>query len=134
MRFLAGLPLWGAPERQNLSRQFVQRTKERARYAIDRRSALIFLFSAFVPVVPILGQKTPKMPGAETGAKFFGAPEVTAAKFTDVTAALGLDFRNLASHTLKKYKPSAAVTSVNFARSEEHTSELQSPCNLVCRL
>src|SRR2546426_3897082 len=22
----------------------------------------------------------------------------------------------------------------NFARSEEHTSELQSPCNLVCRL
>src|SRR2546426_5431095 len=24
--------------------------------------------------------------------------------------------------------------SVNVARSEEHTSELQSPCNLVCRL
>src|SRR5256885_12036354 len=23
---------------------------------------------------------------------------------------------------------------VNFVRSEEHTSELQSPCNLVCRL
>src|SRR2546426_10521418 len=23
---------------------------------------------------------------------------------------------------------------VNFKRSEEHTSELQSPCNLVCRL
>src|SRR5256885_12996917 len=28
------------------------------------------------------------------------------------------------------YKPSAAETQ----RSEEHTSELQSPCNLVCRL
>ncbi|PYU41404.1 MAG: hypothetical protein DMG53_21390, partial [Acidobacteria bacterium] len=71
---------------------------------IDRRSALIFLFSAFVPVVPILGQKTaPKMPGTGSGAKSFGAPEATAAKFTDVTAALGLDFRNLASHTLKKY-------------------------------
>src|SRR2546426_2838636 len=27
-----------------------------------------------------------------------------------------------------------ARTSVSFARSEEHTSELQSPCNLVCRL
>src|SRR5256885_8478120 len=26
------------------------------------------------------------------------------------------------------------ATSVNLARSEEHTSELQSPCNLVCRL
>src|SRR5256885_3693324 len=23
---------------------------------------------------------------------------------------------------------------INWARSEEHTSELQSPCNLVCRL
>ncbi len=60
---------------------------------IDRRSALIFLFSAFVPVVPILQKTAPKMPGAETGAKSLCAPEATAAKFTDVTAALGLDFR-----------------------------------------
>src|SRR5256885_2414977 len=31
---------------------------------------------------------------------------------------------------------SSALTSssVEYARSEEHTSELQSPCNLVCRL
>src|SRR3989454_3854327 len=28
----------------------------------------------------------------------------------------------------------AASTSRAFSRSEEHTSELQSPCNLVCRL
>src|SRR5438094_1544438 len=104
MRFLAGLPLWGAPQRQNVSRRFVQRTKERAPHVIDRRPALAFLFSVFVPVVPILGQKTaPKMPGAETGAKSFGAPEATAAKFTDVTAALGVSLRNLASHTSKKY-------------------------------
>src|SRR2546426_9171678 len=27
-----------------------------------------------------------------------------------------------------------AATGVQFLRSEEHTSELQSPCNLVCRL
>src|SRR6266446_10456158 len=27
-----------------------------------------------------------------------------------------------------------AATPVDRARSEEHTSELQSPCNLVCRL
>src|SRR5688500_3911922 len=26
------------------------------------------------------------------------------------------------------------LTAGNFPRSEEHTSELQSPCNLVCRL
>src|SRR5688500_19553861 len=34
--------------------------------------------------------------------------------------------------------PSGVMTSPNFgrstSRSEEHTSELQSPCNLVCRL
>src|SRR2546426_1341798 len=28
----------------------------------------------------------------------------------------------------------SAAASSNAARSEEHTSELQSPCNLVCRL
>src|SRR6266850_8603935 len=28
----------------------------------------------------------------------------------------------------------SGATAVAFARSEEHTSELQSPCNLVCRL
>src|SRR5256885_11822017 len=28
----------------------------------------------------------------------------------------------------------AAEESVRYQRSEEHTSELQSPCNLVCRL
>src|SRR2546426_2037313 len=27
-----------------------------------------------------------------------------------------------------------SVSRSNFVRSEEHTSELQSPCNLVCRL
>src|SRR5256885_7819145 len=27
-----------------------------------------------------------------------------------------------------------AANNVDFQRSEEHTSELQSPCNLVCRL
>src|SRR5256885_8301835 len=29
---------------------------------------------------------------------------------------------------------SGSATSVGSGRSEEHTSELQSPCNLVCRL
>src|SRR2546426_5790711 len=30
--------------------------------------------------------------------------------------------------------PRPPMTTVSNARSEEHTSELQSPCNLVCRL
>src|SRR5256885_12024932 len=32
-----------------------------------------------------------------------------------------------------KYEPDGEEAK-QFARSEEHTSELQSPCNLVCRL
>src|SRR5688500_19520010 len=31
-------------------------------------------------------------------------------------------------------KPGTRIVSNTFTRSEEHTSELQSPCNLVCRL
>src|SRR5688500_20139341 len=31
-------------------------------------------------------------------------------------------------------RPSPACAEATRARSEEHTSELQSPCNLVCRL
>src|SRR5205807_7855527 len=31
-------------------------------------------------------------------------------------------------------KPNATVSGRSISRSEEHTSELQSPCNLVCRL
>src|SRR5256885_3712409 len=43
------------------------------------------------------------------------------------------------SETARKYRfadgaPGKAVFASGFARSEEHTSELQSPCNLVCRL
>src|SRR5256885_13157411 len=32
------------------------------------------------------------------------------------------------------YKLLSPVLGASLARSEEHTSELQSPCNLVCRL
>src|SRR5256885_12681786 len=31
-------------------------------------------------------------------------------------------------------KTTHAITAVSTPRSEEHTSELQSPCNIVCRL
>src|SRR5256885_10934438 len=32
------------------------------------------------------------------------------------------------------YRPTGYFSNLNPVRSEEHTSELQSPCNLVCRL
>jgi len=104
MPFLAGLPLLGSPKGRNSSRQFVQGSQDPALYSMGRRSPLFFLFAAVVPVVLIFGQEsTPKKPGAETEAKPFDAPQAAAAKFTDVTAALSLDFRNFASHTSMKY-------------------------------
>src|SRR3989454_2541806 len=49
-----------------------------------------------------------------------------------------------AAHALRRHNPQVHVVAVEPAesavlsgkpsRSEEHTSELQSPCNLVCRL
>src|SRR6516162_10728098 len=44
--------------------------------------------------------------------------------------------RNRAGEALGRLagRPAAIVTFLDGMRSEEHTSELQSPCNLVCRL
>src|SRR5205807_9783528 len=44
----------------------------------------------------------------------------------------GTDFRN--SSTAANATITNAGQTTMFSRSEEHTSELQSPCNLVCRL
>src|SRR5256885_11813938 len=46
------------------------------------------------------------------------------------------DERNLHQdrHTSEHRDPSLLRQARSSARSEEHTSELQSPCNLVCRL
>src|SRR5256885_10840216 len=38
------------------------------------------------------------------------------------------------SFPIHAYMQASAFAALIFGRSEEHTSELQSPCNLVCRL
>lgn len=104
MGFLAGRPLLRFPERQNDCLRFAQTSEQQAPTLMDRRSALLVLFSALVPVVPILGKQAPgKVAGAGSGSKTLGAPKAAAAQFTDVTRAVGVNFRNLASHTSKKY-------------------------------
>src|SRR3989454_2562959 len=40
----------------------------------------------------------------------------------------------LKSHALRPLAPDFVRRAWRMVRSEEHTSELQSPCNLVCRL
>src|SRR2546426_6382129 len=57
----------------------------------------------------------------------YGTTPATTPKVTFVQTAL----RN---HTPTTTRSSASARSGWFMRSEEHTSELQSPCNLVCRL
>src|SRR3989454_8595102 len=46
----------------------------------------------------------------------------------------GKAFYGVGAVTGIRNEPLAKETADNRARSEEHTSELQSPCNLVCRL
>src|SRR5438045_2854092 len=71
---------------------------------MDRRAALFFLLSSSFSGVTILTlQSVPKPSIVDHGDKSPGPSEATAAKFTDVTAKLGLNFRNLASHTSRKY-------------------------------
>src|SRR5688500_19474121 len=50
----------------------------------------------------------------------------------DVGEEDGISF--IAMELIRGDKLSTAIANGQFARSEEHTSELQSPCNLVCRL
>src|SRR5256885_3794181 len=42
--------------------------------------------------------------------------------------------QRLIRHTAHTQAPRDTTSSFDLLRSEEHTSELQSPCNLVCRL
>src|SRR5688500_7054711 len=49
--------------------------------------------------------------------------------------APGIERSNLAKRILPSLSGNLkALVSMSLPRSEEHTSELQSPCNLVCRL
>src|SRR5256885_12748897 len=48
-----------------------------------------------------------------------------------------LSFRHVGDrNAVRRYESAHRISpgAFGFARSEEHTSELQSPCNLVCRL
>src|SRR5256885_7724677 len=45
-----------------------------------------------------------------------------------------MDGVTLLRELLAKWPDTAVLVVTAVARSEEHTSELQSPCNLVCRL
>src|SRR2546426_5938225 len=49
-------------------------------------------------------------------------------------AAIAGEFTTAGPIYLRFLVPVAAIGPVAAMRSEEHTSELQSPCNLVCRL
>src|SRR5688500_19821612 len=55
------------------------------------------------------------------------------ARFTYGTQNYGV-LLNLNGRRINRLRPANGVDSHSATRSEEHTSELQSPCNLVCRL
>src|SRR5256885_5162493 len=56
--------------------------------------------------------------------------------FTEIGADSGLNLAQALSFVGRVFIVIAAGSDVDalYERSEEHTSELQSPCNLVCRL
>src|SRR5256885_3654725 len=69
-----------------------------------------------------------------TGFLFAGAPCVVSSLWAvyDLSSALVMD--RFHQEWLGGRSVGAALREAQRWRSEEHTSELQSPCNLVCRL
>src|SRR5688500_1001578 len=68
-----------------------------------------------------------------SGARIMGSLHMTVqtAVLIETLADLGADVRWVSCNIFSTQDHAAAAVVV---RSEEHTSELQSPCNLVCRL
>src|SRR5574337_1075560 len=61
--------------------------------------------------------------------------KVGSQEITGVTGKFGLEAQNEAGQRLTEFcQENALVTANTLFQSEEHTSELQSPLNLVCRL
>src|SRR5256885_6309810 len=60
----------------------------------------------------------------------FRSHEADAGAFQNRQHEMARERRAAPPHPLRALQPAAA----DEGRSEEHTSELQSPCNLVCRL
>src|SRR2546426_4168365 len=65
----------------------------------------------------------------------FRSPSVTLLASTAFLPALRKFSTHLASPGVSgRSEPAPGIGPSSMSRSEEHTSELQSPCNLVCRL
>src|SRR5256885_10883355 len=77
------------------------------------------LFRSVIPARPNLG---PQKKAADRAA------QVTVALFTHTTPSSFAPKRRMTASASRR------ISNEDGVRSEEHTSELQSPCNLVCRL
>src|SRR5256885_8565568 len=75
-------------------------------------------------------RKGPASTGSKPTSRIRSAATFLPRRSSPQYTRLGRFALRLASYTAK----STSLGTVLNARSEEHTSELQSPCNLVCRL
>src|SRR5256885_9388696 len=69
---------------------------------------------------------------SDTASKWSDQARSAAAGLSETGQATASSFQDTARETADS--AADAASSSYAARSEEHTSELQSPCNLVCRL
>src|SRR2546426_6944182 len=90
------------------------------------------------PIPPAHTRGTPRSPSSSTSCSaLFGPACPPARRFTAISprtpesSPFSAHFRSVTSWYTR---PPNGATRSTTQRSEEHTSELQSPCNLVCRL
>src|ERR1039457_2937222 len=102
-------------------------TAASSRVAINSDRVLVINGEKVFPI----GFTTPPPPHGKTSDGKNGIGELAAAGATFLrTGAPEEGWNDATLQRERKYLDAAA----RYGRSEEHTSELQSPCNLVCRL
>src|SRR5688500_19909843 len=84
-------------------------------------------------LAPSLHDALPILTGAASGMGLAFAHKFAEEGMSVVLADIEAEALSMAEAAVKAHGGKVAAVRTNV-RSEEHTSELQSPCNLVCRL
>src|SRR2546430_8245271 len=93
------------------------------------KAALMARFQKFIVDLPSIVSQPTLVVGSQDGSRF-----VKATARQNVAEGYLLAHRHPEPAQLRGHIPPGLVHAVHHTRSEEHTSELQSQSNLVCRL
>src|SRR5256885_9303034 len=124
------------PRTKQFEREFADYLKHKHAVAVNSCTAALHLALEAIGLKPGQSVIVPTMTFAATAevVRYFGASPVLAdCRVEDFNLDVADAERKIQSAPATSQSV-VAIMPVHYGRSEEHTSELQSPCNLVCRL